>query len=315
MTLIYYYYIFVFIVGVCIGSFLNVVISRSFTGESIVLPPSKCPYCNKLIRFYDNVPILSYLILRGKCRDCKEKISVQYPIVELITGLSFLAISMTFGFSFTAFFLLILVSLAIVIAVTDIKEKVVFDAHTISFIVIALLFNLINKQIVTSLIGLLLGALVMETIARLGYLFAKKRAFGEGDTFIAAGIGALVGPKPFFLVLMLSVFFQVLLIFPGFIKKMWQNKEKNLVISLILFILITIIYKSLMYVNMLNVYAQSIGALLIVVSGGFACTKLTKITKTSTELTYLPFGPSLLIMTFVVVFYGEAIMKFLTKLM
>ncbi len=314
MTVNDLYHLYIFIVGLCIGSFLNVVIARSFTGESVVTPPSKCPYCNAVLKFYDNIPILSYLILRGKCRSCAEKISIQYPIVELITGIAFLVISKTFGFTYTTFFLLVLASLAIVIAVTDIKEKIVFDAHTISFIVVAIIFNIVNKQVVTAIIGLILGALIMEGVARFGQLLSKKRAFGEGDTFIAAGIGALVGPKPFIMVLILSVFFQALFIIPNFIKKMWQSDEKELVISLISFVVLAVVYKGMVYFELLNLVLQSIFVLLIVAIGAYACLKLTKLTKTSTELTYVPFGPSLLIMTFVVVFYGQHIWKFFTKL-
>ena len=83
---------FIFIIGLCIGSFLNVVSLRAFTGESIVLPPSKCPKCGAKIKPYDNIPVLSYLILGGKCRNCKGSISIQYPIVEFVTGIGFLCL-------------------------------------------------------------------------------------------------------------------------------------------------------------------------------------------------------------------------------
>ena len=132
--------IFVFVIGLCIGSFLNVVALRAFTGESIVLPASKCPKCGAKIRPYDNIPVLSWLILGGKCRDCKNSISIQYPIVEFITGIGFLG----FYFHFSKFFIdtdiilrnaillpffLILFCLAIVISITDIKEKVVLPPN------------------------------------------------------------------------------------------------------------------------------------------------------------------------------------------
>lgn len=309
MIPIIYFLIFAFIIAICIGSFLNVVILRAFTRESIVLPPSKCPKCHEQIKWYDNMPILSFLLLRGKCRSCKEPISFQYPIVELVTGLSFIFILLKMGPTVDTIFILIIAALSIVISVTDIKEKVVFDSHTIAFIVVALVFNLIKGTIVNSLIGLAFGAIIMEIIARLGFLFVKKRAFGEGDTFIAAGIGTLVGAKFFLLVLALSVLSQVLFILPSFLKKMWNNNEHKLVIALISFVVITLSYKILDYNLKLNLFVQLAFVAVILIFGIYSCLKLTKITKASTELSYLPFGPSLLIMSFVVFFYGEPILR------
>lgn len=309
MPMIIWFLVFTFIIAVCIGSFLNVVILRSFTGESIVLPPSKCPKCHEKIKWYDNIPILSFLILRGKCRFCKEPISIQYPIVEFLTGLIFVLITLVYGPTLTTLFLFVIAALSIVISATDIKEKVVFDVHTIPFIVIALIFNLINGTIVYSLIGLVVGAFVMEAISRFGYIFVKKRAFGEGDTLIAAGIGALLGAKLFMLVLALSIFAQVLFILPVFLKKMWDSQEQKLVISLLSFLFVSVFYKILDCSIKLNTVVQLVFVVFIVVLGIYSCLRLTKLTKSATELTYLPFGPSLLIMMFVVFFYGNLIFK------
>ncbi len=297
----------------CIGSFLNVVILRAFSGESIVLPPSKCPKCHEKIKWYDNIPVISYMVLRGKCRFCKEPISIQYPIIEFLTGVVFMLILYKFQISLTSLFLMIIASLSIVISTTDLKEKVVFDVHTISFAVVALIYSLINHNIVNSIIGLILAALTMEIIARSGYLFVKRRAFGEGDTYIAAGIGALAGIKAFLIILALSVLFQVLVILPSFIKKMWQNKEEKLAITLMAFIVITAIYKSLDYKLDLNITITLVFIGLIVTLGVYSCIKLLKISKSPEELTYLPFGPSLLITNFVVIFFGNEILKILSK--
>lgn len=309
MLPIIYFLVFAFLIAISIGSFLNVVISRAFTRESIVLPASKCPKCREKIKWYDNIPILSFFLLKGKCRFCKEPISIQYPVVEFLTGIMFIIIVLRYGVTLTTMFLLVIAALSIVIAATDIKEKVVFDAHTITFIVVAVIYNLMNKTIVHSLIGLAVGAAIMEIISRLGYLFVKKRAFGEGDTFIAAGIGALLGAKMFVVVLALAVFTQVLFILPAFLRKMWENKEQNLVVSIISFLIITVFYKLLGHFVGLNIVVQLIFIVFIVSLGLYSCIKLTKITKASTELTYLPFGPSLLAMMFVVLFFGKPILK------
>ena len=84
--------LFIFCIGTVIGSFLNVVILRAFSGESIILPPSKCPKCKNKLKWWHNIPILSYILLRGKCYFCKEKISIQYQIVEFITGVIFVLV-------------------------------------------------------------------------------------------------------------------------------------------------------------------------------------------------------------------------------
>ena len=96
--------LFIFAFGAIIGSFLNVVILRAFSGESIVLPPSKCPKCHNKLKWWHNIPILSYLLLRGKCWFCKEKISIQYPIIEFITGLIFVAIFFKYGLRIESLF-------------------------------------------------------------------------------------------------------------------------------------------------------------------------------------------------------------------
>ena len=189
---------FIFIIGLCIGSFLNVVISRAFSNESIAFPGSKCPSCQKPLKWYHNIPILSYLYLKGKCAFCEEKISIQYPIVELITGILFVAIFIQFGLTFNALFMLIFASLFVVLTATDIKEKVVFDFHTYSLIATGLIYNLfnvgglyqgdkvvaighfslgINNSLIASVLGILLGIFVMEAFARFGYLLAGTRAF------------------------------------------------------------------------------------------------------------------------------------------
>lgn len=313
--LVWLIYLFlIFLIGLCIGSFLNVVILRSFSGESIVLPPSKCPKCHKNIKWYDNIPVLSYLILRGKCRFCGEKISIQYPLVELLTGFLFVFISMhnsllPYGISITAVFLLVIASLSVVIAVTDIKEKVVFDVHTITFIVVALIFHLVTGDIVTSIIGLVSGALIMEILARAGYLMVNKRAFGVGDTYIAAGIGALVGFKYFILVLILSLVIQVLFVLPSFVKKLALNREYKLLSFFFLFLSITFIYKVLAFNIDLNPWIELGFVAVILVTGIYSCIMLIKSAKLNDTFTYFPFGPSLLIAMFFVVFWGSAILE------
>lgn len=308
------YSFFVFIFGLCIGSFLNVVILRAFSGESIVLPPSKCPECHEKIKWYDNIPLLSYIILKGKCRNCKTKISIQYPIIELATGVIWFLIFFKFGFSISTIFLLVLASLGIVIAATDIKEKVVFDAHTISFVVIAMVYRIITNGAVSGILGLVVAALIMETLARLGYLFVKRRAFGEGDTYIAAGIGALFGANLFIVILILSVLLQVVCILPKFLSNIWKDGEKSFVVTFAIFIITTLIYKFFEFKHIISKNVEYVLAGIIVISGIYACMKLLKAVKKKNQFNYLPFGPSMLFVSLLVMLWSSHIVNIVQKI-
>lgn len=133
--------VFIFIIGTVIGSFLNVVALRGLTGESIILPPSKCPHCHNKLKPWHNIPILSYLCLGGKCAFCKEKISIQYPIVELLTGILLIATLLKFSLSITAGFIFIALCTLLVMSVTDIREKVICAGHAWFLIIMGLLYN------------------------------------------------------------------------------------------------------------------------------------------------------------------------------
>ncbi len=312
---------FVFIVGTVIGSFLNVVVLRAFSGESIVLPPSKCPKCGNKLKWWHNIPILSYILLRGKCYFCKEKISIQYPIVEFVTGVIFVAVFMNFGLQVDTFFAFAIASLLIVISVTDIKERVVFDMHTYSLIVVGLIYNLyvavmqvlaqvntivgfhvstdwvLNNPMTISLLGLLLGVVIMEIAARIGYLIAGERAFGEGDTYIAAGLGAVFGWKNIVLIIAMAILLQIIFTLPMFVKKLYNNKNWATMISLLGFFAYVVLYyfidrKTVLFDSLL---ISLLAVLLMVILGVTACFYVVKGLKNKDNLTYLPFGPALAI--------------------
>ena len=124
-TIVNYVLFWVCIVGLCFGSFFNVVILRSLSNESIVFPASKCPKCGNALKPWHNIPLLSYLFLRGKCAFCKEKISLQYPVVEFLTMLLFAFSFLKFGFSWKTLFAIILSSCMLIMTMTDLKEKLV----------------------------------------------------------------------------------------------------------------------------------------------------------------------------------------------
>lgn len=318
--------IFVFVIGLCIGSFLNVVALRAFAGESIVLPASKCPKCGAKIRPYDNIPVLSWLILGGKCRDCKNSISIQYPIVEFITGIGFLG----FYFHFSKFFIdtdiiwrnaillpffLILFCLAIVISITDIKEKVVFDVHTISLAVVIVLFQFIGGNFKEAIIGLVIGALSMEILSGISWLLVKKRAFGTGDSYIAASMGALLGAKMFFVALVVAVVIQALCIIPALIKKLYVGGEYKVLVTAAMFIALVGFYKLPYFTTLSNEILEYVFVILMTIVGFYLCRLMLTIKSLKENPTYWPFGPSLLIAMFLTAFYGGIIEHFFYTLM
>jgi leader peptidase (prepilin peptidase)/N-methyltransferase len=187
--------IFALSAGLCIGSFLNVLIYRLPLGRSIVKPGSACPNCGARIRWYDNIPILSYLILRGKCRHCRSRISLRYPLVELVTGLLSLAIFLRYGVSWACLFYFIFVAALIAIIFIDFDHQIIPDVITYPGIIAGFISSLILPNITyrDSLIGIILGGGILYLIA-LGYLMlARREGMGGGDIKLLAMIGAFLG--------------------------------------------------------------------------------------------------------------------------
>ena len=293
--LILYIAFWIFITGLCIGSFLNVVILRGLSKESIVFPPSKCPKCQHALKWWHNIPLLSYILLRGKCYFCHEKISPQYFVVELLTGLLFTGIYFKFGLSINMILMLIIFSLFIVMTVTDLKEKVIFDIHSLLLVIFGLIFSLANHNLQNSIIGILEGVLIMELFASLGYVFVKSRAFGVGDTFIAGGLGAIFGWYPLLFVLLLSLIVQALITLPLYIKKLYKGKDYRTIISLALFLIIITGYKLISMVEDINVMLLYAVTILVVISGLYCVRQVTHNIKSATDAIILPFGPAMFI--------------------
>lgn len=285
----------IFITGLCIGSFLNVVILRGLSKESIVFPPSKCPKCQHALKWWHNIPLLSYILLRGKCYFCHEKISPQYFVVELLTGLLFTGIYFKFGLSINMILMLIIFSLFIVMTVTDLKEKVIFDIHSLLLVIFGLIFSLANHNLQNSIIGILEGVLIMELFASLGYVFVKSRAFGVGDTFIAGGLGAIFGWYPLLFVLLLSLIVQALITLPLYIKKLYKGKDYRTIISLALFLIIITGYKLISMIKDINVMLLYALTILVVISGLYCVRQVTHNIKSATDAIILPFGPAMFI--------------------
>jgi leader peptidase (prepilin peptidase)/N-methyltransferase len=193
-------------VGAAVGSFLNVLIFRIPEGQSIVLPSSHCPKCGHAIRVYDNIPIISYLILRGKCRDCHEKISVQYPVVEAVTALMSLLLLLKFGLSFKYLSSFIFTCVLIVITFIDLRHQIIPDVISLPgipvFFFLAVFF--MNLTVWESLLGILIGGGCLFAIAFLYEIITKREGMGGGDIKLLAMLGAFLGWKSLFFILFVS---------------------------------------------------------------------------------------------------------------
>jgi leader peptidase (prepilin peptidase)/N-methyltransferase len=199
---------FAFIFGAVIGSFLNVCIFRLPAETSIVKPRSQCPYCKHPIRNCDNIPLVSFIILRGKCRDCGGKISWRYPLVELITAALALLLFLKFGLTLKFLIFFIFTSVLIVITFIDLDHQIIPDIITLPGIPIFFLAAIFLVKIpwLEALLGLLIGGGVLFTIALIYEFISKREGMGGGDIKLLAMIGGFLGWKSLMFVLLFSSF-------------------------------------------------------------------------------------------------------------
>ncbi|MBN2878039.1 MAG: prepilin peptidase [Clostridia bacterium] len=213
--MIYFMGAFVFIFGLFIGSFLNVCIYRIPKKKSIVSPPSTCPECGTRIKWYDLFPVLSFLILKGKCRSCKVKISPRYMMVELLTGLLFLACFALFGLSGQFLAYIVFTGILITITFTDIDEMIIPDSIMIFGVITGILFVVlgfvpeagasIKESLLAGLFGMLAGAGPLIIINLLTLLFIKKAGVGGGDMKLMGVAGIYLGATKVLFALVLGV--------------------------------------------------------------------------------------------------------------
>lgn len=330
--------IFIFITGLVIGSFLNVVILRTLSNESIVFPGSKCPKCQNPLKWWHNIPVFSYIFLRGKCAFCKEKISIQYPLVELLTGLIFTG----FGYLYlntifnsnesvpilTLMFIVSVIasSLFIVISGTDFKEMLVSDIHTYSLIGLGIIYSIIIGSfafygdykfgittwsllftpILYTICAIIFAFVFVELIRRFCNFIMKTETFGDGDSYIFAGIAGVVtsmfgaGDFRYLFVMLLIMFFlsvilSVLITFPFYMKKLFKEKNWFLTGLISTFIIYTAGYFTASSFGMLeSSVVLWICTIILVLLGIVLCIEILKgIKKQEQTGTMIPFGPSL----------------------
>lgn len=217
----------IFVFGLALGSFLNVCIYRLPRGESVVRPRSRCPNCGRPIAAYDNIPLVSYLLLRGRCRECRAPIAALYPLVEGITALALVVAYLRFGLTPTALKAGVLAAALIVLTFTDLRERLLPDAVTLPGIVVGLLFALwvpvadgtaalllrslnvsglppLWLSVADALLGALLGAGLLYVLGEVWYRLRKVEAMGLGDVKLMAMVGLFFGVKLTLLTLLLG---------------------------------------------------------------------------------------------------------------
>jgi leader peptidase (prepilin peptidase)/N-methyltransferase len=208
----------VFLFGLIIGSFLNVCILRIPADKSIVLPASSCPKCGKEIAAYDNIPVLSWVFLGGKCRHCKTKISAMYPAVELLTGLLFLASYLVFGPTMEAVKWAIFSALLVVLTITDLRERILPDEVNFFGLIVGLLLSFFTKSMdgtalwisnrwfdfppppaaisfADAALGALAGSGLLWIVAEGYFRLRGREGMGLGDVKMMAAVGAFLGLK------------------------------------------------------------------------------------------------------------------------
>lgn len=196
------------VLGAILGSFSNVIIHRLPLGESIVTPRSHCPKCKKLVTWKDNIPIISYLVLRGKCRNCSQPIGIRYFLVEIIMAVLFATVTLTVGIKWTLLEYLILVFGLVTVSFIDLDHYILPDVFTLPGIIIGLIGAAINpeREFLSALIGFVLGGGFLWAIAYLYLVIRKQDGMGGGDIKLLAWIGAVLGwPSVPFVILSSSV--------------------------------------------------------------------------------------------------------------
>jgi len=195
-----FFLISAFVLGAVIGSFLNVCIYRIPAGQSVVSPPSSCPGCGARIRWFQNVPILSWVFLRGRCASCKARISIRYPLIEALNGFLFALVLWYFGFSSATLVYWLLISALVVITFIDLDHQIIPDVISLPGIVVGFLCSFFIPWLpwVDSLLGILLGGGILLAIAWLYEVLAKREGMGGGDIKLLGMIGAFLGWKAIF---------------------------------------------------------------------------------------------------------------------
>ena len=199
--------IYIFIIGTIMGSFFNVVAHRLSNNESIIKPGSHCEKCNHLLKWYELIPIISFLIQGGRCRQCHTKLSWWYPLIEIITGLFYLFSYLYFGLSYDFFISLVISSVLVITCITDFNYLIILDEPLIVGSILIIIIKFLQGGIIDTLIAILSGLLLfffMLLVKILGDKAFKRESLGGGDIKLSFFIGLSLGYKLAFVNLVLE---------------------------------------------------------------------------------------------------------------
>lgn len=218
--------IYIFIIGTIMGSFFNVVAHRLSNNESIIKPGSHCESCQHLLKWYELIPIISFLIQGGRCRQCHTKLSWWYPLIEIITGLFYLFSYLYFGLSPDFFISLVISSVLVITCITDFNYLIILDEPLVIGSILIVLITLITSGLVDTLIAILSGLLLfffMLLVKILGDKAFKRESLGGGDIKLSFFIGLSLGYKLAFVNLVLASFLTLPIAFYYLVK--YKDRE------------------------------------------------------------------------------------------
>ncbi len=198
-----YFIIFTFLFGTCVGSFLNVVIYRLPRHESIAFPASHCPNCNHKIKWYDNIPLISFLILKGKCRNCKSRISVIYPSVEALNGILWIVVLLNTNNLPDFLFGILFTSALFLVTMIDLKNMIIPNSLNIFIFLLGIvravtrmiLYHNIKENLVNLILGIIIPAMLLYVLYVIIEKVLKRDALGGGDIKLALAAGSFLGLK------------------------------------------------------------------------------------------------------------------------
>ncbi|WP_373532103.1 A24 family peptidase [Vampirovibrio sp.] len=329
-TLQAFWMVFLFVIGLCVGSFLNVMALRFLADEPIVLPPSHCPQCNSPLRAIDNIPVISYLLLGGQCHYCKTPISIQYPLVELATAMLFCGTVWFFGLTWQSAFLLFMISNLIVIFITDLRESLIFNFNSIYMLIPAgLLYSVLNlgntagtaftldlgalvlhvpEALISALMAMLISVVFFEGMILFSRLCFGTDGFGHGDTFLMMGAGAFLGWPLTVLALLLGFVVQTIPAIPMLVIQWIKNKQYTSLISGA--VALAGGGSPLILMNTpFSPESKTLISLICLVISVIALIVFLKQVRTAQTFTYLPLGPALVLGILVSLFFGQDIIS------
>jgi leader peptidase (prepilin peptidase)/N-methyltransferase len=209
------------VVGLCFGSFLNVCILRLPADQSLLRPPSSCPRCGQRIAWYDNIPVVSWLVLHGKCRKCGNPISRQYPLIEALVGLLWVAAVLAWGVSVHALAGALLGTILLGIGITDARHYLIPDEYTWGGLVIGLAASLVGgwQGFLQAVIGAAAGFALLYVVGVGGKWMFKEEAMGGGDIKMMAMVGSFVGWKGVLLTIFSGALLGTLIFVPLSLRK------------------------------------------------------------------------------------------------